>query len=213
MKIAINKTHWPVTVLGYGRRVGIWLQGCSIGCKGCCSQDTWDREPARLIEVDSIVDWIESLGPSYIDGFTISGGEPFDQPDQLAILIRKIRTQFCSTPGRDVLVYSGYPFTKLKNEYSSVLALCDVIISGPYVHSLQTEPLRGSSNQEIHILSALGRDRYTNLDQWHKNSQLQFDYDGTNLSLIGIPARQDLFVLEKKLAAVGITIGEASWRS
>ena len=42
---------------------------------------------------------------------------------------------------------------------------------------------------------------------------MQFDYDGSDLSLIGIPARQDLFVLEEKLAAVGITTREACGNS
>ena len=49
MKIAINKAHFPVTVLGPGRRIGIWLQGCSIHCKGCVSQDTWAADPGRTV--------------------------------------------------------------------------------------------------------------------------------------------------------------------
>jgi anaerobic ribonucleoside-triphosphate reductase activating protein len=44
MKIAVSKAHYPVTVLGPGKRIGIWL-GCRIQCKGCVSQDTGPAMP------------------------------------------------------------------------------------------------------------------------------------------------------------------------
>ena len=40
MLIAINKAHYPVTVLGSGQRIGIWFRGCRLHCPGCVSQDT-----------------------------------------------------------------------------------------------------------------------------------------------------------------------------
>ncbi|HSV19446.1 MAG TPA: 4Fe-4S cluster-binding domain-containing protein, partial [Casimicrobiaceae bacterium] len=45
--IELNKAHWPVTVLGPGKRIGLWLQGCSIHCPGCVSQDTWSADPSK----------------------------------------------------------------------------------------------------------------------------------------------------------------------
>ena len=39
--IAISRVHFPVTTLGPRRRLGIWMQGCSIRCPGCISADTW----------------------------------------------------------------------------------------------------------------------------------------------------------------------------
>ncbi len=49
--IELNKAHWPVTVLGPGRRIGLWVQGCSIHCPGCVSQDTWPKDAARRIAI------------------------------------------------------------------------------------------------------------------------------------------------------------------
>ncbi len=49
MNILLNKAHFPVTVLGPGRRIGIWLQGCSIGCAGCISQDTWEADATKAM--------------------------------------------------------------------------------------------------------------------------------------------------------------------
>ena len=28
--LELNKAHWPVTVLGPGRRIGLWVQGLSL---------------------------------------------------------------------------------------------------------------------------------------------------------------------------------------
>ena len=47
-QIGLNRVHFPVTALGPGRRVGIWLQGCSIRCPGCMSLDTWAPAAATM---------------------------------------------------------------------------------------------------------------------------------------------------------------------
>ena len=39
--ISINNYKYPVTVLGPGKRIVVWTQGCSIRCKGCMSIHTW----------------------------------------------------------------------------------------------------------------------------------------------------------------------------
>jgi len=33
--IAISRAHFPISTLGPGLRLGVWMQGCSIRCKGC----------------------------------------------------------------------------------------------------------------------------------------------------------------------------------
>ena len=43
MALVVNRVHFPVTALGPGRRLGVWVQGCSIGCAGCLAHDTWAR--------------------------------------------------------------------------------------------------------------------------------------------------------------------------
>jgi anaerobic ribonucleoside-triphosphate reductase activating protein len=69
--------HFPVTTLGPGRRVGVWLQGCSIRCQGCISVDTWIKDRG-ITTVDEVVTALQ-LWLSRADGITVSGGEPFDQ--------------------------------------------------------------------------------------------------------------------------------------
>src|SRR4029077_956889 len=68
--LELNKAHWPVTVLGPGRRIGLWVQGCTIRCRGCVSQDTWPRDPAKRIDVAALLDWCRRVAPGGPDGIT-----------------------------------------------------------------------------------------------------------------------------------------------
>ena len=61
MLIAINKAHYPVTVLGPGQRIGIWFQGCRIHCPGCVSQDTWAADPGKRMPLHELVDCAGAL--------------------------------------------------------------------------------------------------------------------------------------------------------
>jgi len=90
MKLFLSRMHFPVTTLGFGRRVGIWFQGCSIQCPGCVSRDTWAfgrGETSVESACETIDPWLKEA-----DGVTISGGEPFDQPMALAALLGWLRT-------------------------------------------------------------------------------------------------------------------------
>ena len=101
--IRISRVHFPVTTLGYGRRIGVWLQGCSIRCSGCINPDTWDFAAgweATPEELSNLAGrWL-----SEADGITITGGEPFDQRAALQPLVQFLRAHFDG----DVLAFSGY---------------------------------------------------------------------------------------------------------
>ena len=123
MKISVNKAHFPVTVLGPGRRIGLWLQGCSIGCKGCVSQDTWARDAGRDMPLAQLLSWCRQAAADGFDGVTITGGEPFDQPAALSALLSGLhrwRTQ--AGLDFDLLCYSGYPLARRSGSFSRALA-------------------------------------------------------------------------------------------
>ena len=86
MSINLNRLHFPVTTLGYGQRVAIWMQGCSLHCPGCVSRDTWEHGQGQL-EFTALTTTLESWLPQ-ADGLTVSGGEPFEQPLALIRLLR-----------------------------------------------------------------------------------------------------------------------------
>ena len=98
--LGVSRLHFPVTTLGPGRRAAIWLQGCSIHCPGCVSRDTW-APAASLTEVAAVADWIEDQADDGLTGITVSGGEPLDQPEQLAALLTDLRRRPRTALGRD----------------------------------------------------------------------------------------------------------------
>lgn len=217
MKIAVNKAHFPVTVLGPGRRIGIWLQGCSIHCKGCVSQDTWDADPARETTVPKLLAWCRKVSGGAFDGITISGGEPFDQPTALGVLLDGlIRWRDDARVEFDLLCYSGNPLSTLQKRHATVLAKLDAIIPEPFVEGLPLDRLwRGSSNQALVPLSDRGRARYASYldapaDAFGK--RIQVGIDGQRLWLVGIPARGDMASLEARCAERGIELKSVSWR-
>src|SRR6185437_12590529 len=89
------------------------------------------------------------------DGLTVSGGEPFDQPDALAALLREWRQQ----SDRSVLVFTGREIDDVSPWLAANPNLIDALMTGPFRSDLpQTFALRGSDNQKLHVLSELGQE-------------------------------------------------------
>jgi len=215
--IELNKAHWPVTVLGPGRRIGLWLQGCSIHCPGCVSQDTWPRDAKKAIAVRDLLAWCRRTGAEGIDGVTISGGEPFDQPAGLLALLRGLAAWRRSAGlDFDVLCYSGYPQKTLERRHADVLALLDAIVPEPYVDHLPlTHVWRGSANQPLVPLSERGRTRYAaHVGQTAEGAgkRMQASVEGGRVWMIGIPARGDMDAVESLCASRGLALTQVSWR-
>lgn len=209
MNIVLNKVHYPVTTLGYGKRIGIWLQGCSIHCKGCVSRDTWAPAGGSKIAVAKLV---ESMGDWFpgADGITISGGEPFDQPRPLRGLLRLLRNK---TRG-DILVYSGYSKKRLQRLFPDILEHVDVLISEPYREKAGNELVwRGSDNQIVTLLSELARKRYPgniNGRKWPSGKRLEMVLGNDEIWMVGIPRRGELANLKNRLTGRGLDVSMSS---
>jgi anaerobic ribonucleoside-triphosphate reductase activating protein len=217
MNILLNKAHFPVTVLGPGCRIGLWLQGCTIRCKGCVSQDTWPADPARAIPVKSIVDWCKRVAKDGFDGITISGGEPFDQPKALATLLDGLITwRTAAGLDFDILCYSGHPLKTLQKKHAKLLARLDALIPEPYADGRPLGHLwRGSDNQTLVPLSDRGRVRYETAiaaPQAESEKRMQVAVEDGRLWLIGIPHRGDMAALEDLCRQRGMQLGQVSWR-
>jgi anaerobic ribonucleoside-triphosphate reductase activating protein len=202
--ITISRMHFPVTNLGPGRRVGIWFQGCSIRCPGCISVETWPegRGKTTVSEVlEAISTWIPPA-----DGFTISGGEPFDQPRALADLLAGIR----SHSRADILVFTGHSLEAVGQQLSSMNGLIDALIADPFdLTASQTLALRGSDNQRLLLLTPLGRERFAGYDRpadvRDRSVDVMFDENG-EVWLAGIPARDDFRRLQRVLQSAGARV-------
>lgn len=208
-KIFLSRLHFPVTALGPGRRVGIWLQGCSLRCPGCVSADTWATGRGRTTVEQVLMaarPWLQIA-----DGITISGGEPFEQPEALVVLLDRIRSVFAG----DVLVYSGYEREEIDGTLARAEGLIDGLITGRFEQGqAQTLPLRGSDNQQLHLLTPLGQSRFAGFvcaDRVEANRRLDvmFDEDGS-VWFAGVPARDDMARLVQILSTEGCRVSISS---
>lgn len=200
MKVDISRLHFPITTLGPGRRLGLWLQGCSIRCPGCISRDTWEAGRGAV----PLHDVLQSLSAiaAQAEGLTISGGEPLDQPEALAAILGHWR----SVSPTSVLLFTGYEWHDLTSWLDSNPGLVDAVMTGPFRSKLpQTQALRGSDNQTLHVLSDKGASLQTYdrpLEPSDRKLDAMFDADG-DVWFAGIPARGDLARLRRALNAAG----------
>ena len=134
-------------VNGPGIRAVVWVQGCPFRCRGCFNERFQSFSPAMVIPVDRLAGTILAL-PG-IDGVTFSGGEPFAQAGPLAALGEQLRRA-----GLTIVTYTGYTDEQLAEgddpAWPALLAITDLLITGPYVAELAAaDPLTGSSNQQV----------------------------------------------------------------
>ena len=100
----VARILFPVQVLGPGNRIGIWLCGCNRACKGCSNPELWTKRDEFEIDVANVASLIRKVAESNkVDGFTISGGEPFQQADELLLLL-----SYLTPISTDILIYTGY---------------------------------------------------------------------------------------------------------
>lgn len=199
--ISLSRVHHPVTTLGPGRRLAVWLQGCSIRCPGCVSMDTWAAKPANAT-VEALLAGIAAFREA--DGLTVTGGEPFDQPDALHALLRGWRDLNVG----DVLVFTGHPLETITPRLEALGGLIDCIVTDPFLSSAgQTLALRGSDNQRLVCLSELGRQRFAayerKLNASDRALDVLFDDNTDEVFMAGIPTPGDMVRLAAALRDLG----------
>ena len=133
---------------GDGFRVGVWVSGCPHHCVNCQNPETWSEHSGILFDEDAKDEIFSELSLDYIDGITLSGGDPLFLPNRKEIgeLIKEIK---CKFPNKTVWMYTGFTWEEILEMELDFISLLDVIVDGEYVDSLRDISLcwRGSSNQ------------------------------------------------------------------
>ena len=87
MKVRLASELQPDSIVdGDGIRTVIWFQGCSHNCEGCHNPQSHDFNGGFSVELEDIFKEIDKL--KYQNGITLSGGDPFFQPEAGLVFYR-----------------------------------------------------------------------------------------------------------------------------
>jgi anaerobic ribonucleoside-triphosphate reductase activating protein len=199
MNWQLNRIHYPIYNLGEGRRIGIWVQGCNLVCEGCVSQTLWNKKGGDSISLLEIFNWVYSKRNEF-DGITITGGEPFQQYEQLITFLHLIKTK----TKLNIQCFSGYYLQELKDIYPDLLFLkyIDVLVDGRYIKEQHDDAnLIGSSNQTIYNIVE-NQVSVSKVISTSKKISLLIDKE-SQIYMTGIPRKGELDSLCEDLLEVG----------
>ena len=151
MRINLHSVLRRSRANGPGLRTVVWFQGCTLGCPGCFNPETHPDLPHRLVQVAELVAEIRAE-EAVTEGVSVSGGEPFQQPDGLLELLRAVREETTLS----MLVFSGYTIDEIRRlpQGDAALSHIDILVAGRYVAARHAgSELLGSRNQTLHFLS------------------------------------------------------------
>ena len=86
---------------GPGIRMAIFFQGCLHKCEGCHNPGSWPMYGGEKVDTNDLMK--KMANDPLLDGITLSGGEPFLQPQPALALAR-----FARQKGLSVWCYTGY---------------------------------------------------------------------------------------------------------
>ncbi|MBM6828982.1 anaerobic ribonucleoside-triphosphate reductase activating protein [Anaerotignum lactatifermentans] len=145
MRIKISGVVNDSIVDGSGFRLTVFTQGCPHHCPGCHNPQTHDPEGGFWSDTEDILR-VAKENP-LLDGITLSGGDPFEQPLPCAELAKGAHAL-----GLNVWTYTGYTWEALLAEggdKKTLLESTDILVDGPFLERERSLELRfkGSRNQ------------------------------------------------------------------
>ena len=132
---------------GPGLRLAVFAQGCPHHCPECHNPQSHDFDGGEWGDTAEILRIAEDN--CLLDGITLTGGEPFCQPEACAELARGAHEL-----GLNVWVYTGYLFENLLNGTDAqreLLKNADVLVDGPFLIAQKSMDVRfrGSNNHRL----------------------------------------------------------------
>lgn len=161
----VARILYPVKNLGPGNRLGIWVSGCNRCCAGCANPELHDRLSGHQISLEALKKIIYML-PVLPEGVTITGGEPFDQTEEISELCEWLNHEV----SEDILIYTGYTLRQLtdRNDDNTdrLLSKIAALVDGEYIEHLNKgNHIKGSENQVLHVFRQKYCKRYYALDK------------------------------------------------
>lgn len=148
MKFRLAGVNRQSIVDGIGIRYTVYMQGCKHKCLGCHNKGTHDMNGGTLTDTEDIIKDFKQQ--SYLTGISLSGGDPFFQPESATELAQEVHKL-----GKNVWCYTGYTLEEILKDgtkaQKELLKNIDILVDGRYdikLNSLSV-PFRGSSNQRL----------------------------------------------------------------
>lgn len=141
-------------VNGTGIRTVLFVSGCTHNCPGCHNKIAMNFKAGQPFGVATMQELLDSLDNNYVDGLTISGGDPL-HPKNVATVAEVVGLVVTKHPAKTIWVYTGYTLEELRERddilVNYILNNIAVLVDGRFVESLKDPTLefRGSSNQRI----------------------------------------------------------------
>jgi len=142
---------------GEGWRAVLFVSGCPHHCTGCHNPESWDKDYGeRYVEDDIYQQIIEN---PFLDGLTLSGGEPFLYCKELISLVKRVKAK-----GLNIWSYTGFTLEEILRwsekdiDVQAFLQEIDVLVDGKFnIEKIEPKKcFRGSSNQRmIHVQASL----------------------------------------------------------
>ena len=189
MKIA--RILYPVRSLGPGTRLVIWTAGCKKKCKGCMSVELWNPDCGTDFKNSELTEIITKYASKHtVDGITISGGDPLEQPEELIDLVSGLKPVI-----NDILVFTGFTIKELseilgKEQFTTLKNNVSVLVDGRFEeNNCDKNPLRGSANQKIHIFDHKVKSLYE--EYCSVSHGVETRLLGPELLFVGIPKQEE----------------------
>lgn len=157
-------------VNGTGLRVVLFVAGCSHCCEDCHNPETWDSKSGKIFGINERTKIICELSKDYINGVTLSGGDPLYESNLFEVLdfIKFVREYY---PEKTIWIYTGYTWEKIFytkmpspstnekdrkdflnwNLRNDIVSKCDVMVDGEFDKELADVNYHwaGSTNQRV----------------------------------------------------------------
>ena len=131
---------------GEGVRVTLFVQGCDHHCPGCQNPTTWDPNGGKPFTDETLDKIVDLLRPDYIQGLTLTGGDPLlpENREVIKKIVHRVWIEF----------WTGYKWEELWNQdglVADILADINVLVDGPFIEAKKdiSLPYMGSKNQRV----------------------------------------------------------------
>ena len=147
MKARVHSIETFGTVDGPGIRYVAFMQGCDFRCRYCHNPDTWNCHGGEEMSLDQILEDVQKY-KRYIQGVTLSGGEPLLQLEFVIELFTRLKNM-----GFDTCVdTSGQVFDnndeKIKKDIDKMFKVCDyILLDIKHIDDDKHKWLTGKSNK------------------------------------------------------------------